>query len=55
MSDSYTGNDPSFSRQWRGTRHTWDRAATKEYANMPVTTYKIGPNGERKLVGVSEG
>jgi len=40
----------SWSRNWRGNRETWMRAYTKEYADFPVTTYKIGLNGERQLI-----
>jgi hypothetical protein len=43
MGDTYTGSDPSYSRNWRGNYHTWMRAHTKEY-NFPVTVRRIGDN-----------
>lgn len=48
MSDAYTGSDSSYSRQWRGNYNTW-MAAHRKY-EFPVTTYKVGPNGERQLI-----
>jgi hypothetical protein len=41
-----TGKGPGWSREWRGTNQTWRRAYTQEY-RFPVTTYKVGANGER--------
>lgn len=39
------GRGPSWSRQWRGGHETWQAAARKY--DFPVTTYKVGPDGER--------
>lgn len=44
---------PSWSKNWRGNYHTWMRTYTKEY-DFPVTTYKIGPNGERIKVETAD-
>ncbi|MEU6389984.1 hypothetical protein [Streptomyces sp. NPDC046939] len=48
MPEMSAGSDPSFSRQWRGNHHMW-MAAARKY-DFPVTTYKVGPNGERQLI-----
>lgn len=40
MSDSIE-RGPSWSRQWRGNHHTWQRAYTREY-DFPVTVRRIG-------------
>ncbi|MDQ1016677.1 hypothetical protein [Streptomyces afghaniensis] len=48
MSDTTTAYGPSYSRQWRGNHHMWQAAARKY--DFPVTTYKVGPNGERELI-----
>jgi hypothetical protein len=48
MSEKSAGYDPSYSRQWRGNYHFW-QAAARRY-DFPVTTYKVGPDGERQLI-----
>lgn len=40
MSDTYTGSDPSHSRNWRGNYFTW-QAAARRY-EFPVTVRRIG-------------
>ncbi len=52
MSDTHTGSDPSYSRQWRGNYHMWQSAARKY--DFPVTRYKVGPNGERQLIETTD-
>lgn len=40
MSDTHTGSDSSYSRQWRGNYHTWQAAARR--CDFPVTVRRIG-------------
>jgi hypothetical protein len=50
--DDQQSRSGSQMRNWRGNRETW--LSTYRKYDFPVTTYKVGPNGERQLIKTAD-